>query len=78
MLVCGRVMRRGPVLVMRRWDCNEKNLKGLPELPVVAVPIAAAPAGWKAKLRVYAELGESVVRARLGLTKLSVGQASRG
>jgi hypothetical protein len=60
MLVPGRLAPHGSLMVARRWDCNEKNLKGLPELPVTAVPITAAPTDWRSKLRVYAELGESV------------------
>ncbi len=56
----GRLAPRGPLmLVVRRWDCDEKNLKkGLPELPGSAVPLTAVPADWRGKLRVYAELGE--------------------
>jgi hypothetical protein len=58
LLVPGRMAPRGPVRVLRRWDCNEKNLQEPVVLPVIAVPVTP-PTDWKSKLRLYAELGES-------------------
>jgi hypothetical protein len=66
LLVPCRLGPRGPVMVLRRWDCNEKNLQAPVELPVVAVPVTPLT-DWKSKLRLYAELGESCVHLAASL-----------
>lgn len=57
---------RTHLLLARRWDCNEKNLKSESEGPVVVATAPLVATDWKTKMRLYAELGEGR-RARVVL-----------